>query len=456
MKDLGSIAPETEDFVMPRVPESIEEAGLSQSTVEQLTLKMFYSRGDVTGSELAKALGLKFSIVETVVEDLKRQHFIQLKRSLGMGNITAVFGLTDAGRNLTREFLENNQYTGPAPVPLSQYTYIVRAQRLREGWLKPDTLAKAYSKMVVSDRILSQIGPAVSSGNSFLIYGNPGNGKTYLAEALFNLETSNIYVPYAIEFQGTIVQVYDPVYHEPLADDTPEPSVLLDEPSITLKPSHDQRWFKCRRPFIVSGGELSLEMLDLNYNPVSKVYDAPFQVKANNGIYLIDDFGRSRVTPAEVLNRWIVPMERKIDYLTFVTGGKMMVPFEAFLIFSTNLNPKQLGDEAFLRRIQYKMLLRSPDSQEFTDIFHQFCASRQLPFCPKLVHRLLERHYKQTGKPLRRCHPRDLLSHAINLIHFENRPFELTDALIDRAFESCFSDETDDQSEPFAEIEMIA
>src|SRR5436190_24024378 len=174
----------------------------------------------------------------------------------------------------------------------------------------------------------------------------------------------------------------------------------------------------------MTGGELSLDMLDLTYNPVSKVYDAPFQLKANNGIYLIDDFGRQRVTPAEVLNRWIVPMERRIDYLSFMTGGKMTVPFEAFLIFSTNVNPRKLGDEAFLRRIQYKMLLRSPDEEEFTAIFEQFCAAKELPFPDGLIQRVLETHYRIKGKPLRRCHPRDLLSHAINLIHFENRPFE--------------------------------
>jgi hypothetical protein len=184
-------------------------------------------------------------------------------------------------------------------------------------------------------------------------------------------------------------------------------------------------------------------MLDLTFNAVSKVYDAPYQVKANNGIYLIDDFGRQRCTPAEVLNRWIVPMERRVDYLTFNSGGKMTVPFEAFLIFSTNLQPEQLGDEAFLRRIQYKMLLRSPDEAEFLEIFHRFCASRELPFDPELPRRFVEKHYRVTGKRFRRCHPRDVLSHAIDMIHFEKRPFELTDEILDGAFESCFLEESD-------------
>lgn len=285
--------------------------------------------------------------------------------------------------------------------------------------------------MVVTPRLLAQIGPAVSSGNSFLIYGQPGNGKTFLAEALNNIDTEVIYLPYAIESQGQIVQLYDPIYHQKVDDEEPLSA-------IAFEPSFDGRWFRCRRPFIVSGGELTLEMLDLSYNEASRVYDAPFHLKASNGIYLIDDFGRQRVTPAEVLNRWIVPMERRVDYLNFRTGGKMTVPFECFLIFSTNLRPQQLGDEAFLRRIQYKMLMRSPDQSEFAEIFERFCESRQLPCPPGLLEEFMAKHYTQTGKPLRRCQPRDVLSHAIDLIHFEKLPYALNPDVLDRAFESCF------------------
>jgi len=266
-------------------------------------------------------------------------------------------------------------------------------------------------------------------------------------EQLNNLDTQPIYVPYAIECQGNIVQVFDPIYHQPL--ETDEPSVL----TVALEGSSDRRWVKCKRPFIVSGGELSLDMLDLRYNHTSKVYEAPFQLKANNGIYLIDDFGRQRATPAEVLNRWIVPMERRVDYLSFMTGGKMTAPFEAFLVFSTNLNPADLGDEAFLRRIQYKMLLRGPAENEFIRIFEGFCSARRLP-CPKgLVNRFIEKHYRKSGKPLRRCHPRDVLSHALNLMHFEKLPFELNEQILDRAFESCFLQE--DESGPIPEATIM-
>jgi predicted ATPase with chaperone activity len=422
------------EHIVPPVPETLEEAGLPASILESLILKLLYSRGELLGRDLSAAIGLEFSLIEESIDFLKRQYLIQAKSSLGMGNSTTLFALTESGRNLAREAMDKNQYIGPAPVPLFQYTYIVRRQHQPEGWLTPEALARAYSRMVVTSRILGQIGPAVSSGNSFLIYGQPGNGKTFLAEALGSLDDSPIYIPHAIECQGMIVQVFDPIYHQPIEDST-ESSVLAS------REQYDRRWIKCRRPFIVTGGELTLEMLDLKYNQTSKIYDAPYQLKANNGIYLIDDFGRQLCTPAEVLNRWIVPMERRVDYLKFHGGGKMTVPFEAFLVFSTNLRPEQLGDEAFLRRIQYKMFLKSPDEQEFLAIFRKFCESRNLNCDNELVSRFIEKHYRHKRRPFRRCHPRDVVSHAIDLIRFERLPFELTDDLLDRAFESCFLEE---------------
>lgn len=432
----AQLSPVQEEQFTPPVPEAIEDTGLAASTIEQLVLKLLYARGEMLGRDLSQVLGLKFSLIEECIELLKHQHSVQVKKSLGMGMSTALLALTETGRAHARECLESNQYVGPAPVPLFQYTYAVRKQRRPNGWLTPEALRNAYRRMVVTERILSQVGPALSSGNSFLIYGQPGNGKTFLAEALATVDDSFIYIPQALECQGQIIQVYDPIYHQPVQEG--EVSSVL-----AFEPQYDQRWIKCRRPFIVSGGELTLEMLDLSYNPVSKVYEAPYQLKANNGIYLIDDFGRQQCTPAEVLNRWIVPMERRVDYLKFHSGSKMTVPFEAFLIFSTNLKPEQLGDEAFLRRIQYKMLLRSPDHEEFTAIFRGFCALHNLDSNDELIGRFVSRHYKASSKPFRRCHPRDVISHAIDLIHFEKLPLQLTDDVLDRAFDSCFLEETE-------------
>ncbi len=422
---------------VPPMPESLADTGVPLAMIEQLILKFLYFRGDVIGRDLASLLGLQYSLIDDLLETLKRQHLVGIKKSLGMGNSSGVFALTESGRNLTREYLENNQYAGPVPVPLYQYTEVVRRQRLTENWLNPASLVGAFKHLVVEQDILARIGPAVNSNKSFLIYGQPGNGKTALAEALFRVETAPIYMPFAIECQGNIVQLYDPIYHQKIEDTESDSSTMNRDLGF------DHRWFKCRRPFIITGGELGMDMLDLSFNKVSKVYDAPFQLKANNGIYLIDDFGRQKASPAEILNRWIVPMERHVDYLSFQAGGKMTVPFEAFLIFSTNLRPDQLGDEAFLRRIQYKMFLRSPHKTEFVEIFERFAESRMLECQPGVIEAFVEKHYVKGGKRYRRCHPRDVVSHAIDIINFESLPKKLNADVLDRAFDSCFVDNVD-------------
>jgi hypothetical protein len=432
-----SADPNASHGVVPPVPETLEDTGIPPSIVEQLVLKYLYFRGELVGREIASLLGFPFSVIANLIETLKRQHYVAVKKSLGMGDISGVFALTESGRNLSREFLENNQYAGPAPVPLYQYTEVVRWQKLPANWLTPDLLLEAFKHLVVEPDILAQIGPAVNASKSFLIYGQPGNGKTALAESLFRVENAPIFMPYAIECQGNIIQIYDPIYHQKIEDQASEMSAFATELA------YDGRWFRCKRPFIITGGELTLEMLDLSFNKHSKVYDAPFQLKSNNGIYLIDDFGRQKATPAEILNRWIVPMERHIDYLSFQAGGKMTVPFEAFLIFSTNLSPTSLGDEAFLRRIQYKMFLRSPRAPEFVQIFKRFCESRQLECTPGLAETFVQRHYIEGGKRFRRCHPRDVITHAIDILNFERREMVLTEEVLDRAFNSCFVENID-------------
>ena len=418
---------------LPPVPWKLADTGLQQSTIEQLLFNTLYSRGELSGRTIADTLGLSFSVIEPLVEELKVRQFFEVKRSLGYGLISSVFSLSDAGRKRARECYEINQYVGPAPVPASQYMAGVEAQRPPKGWLSRDTLTRAYRHMVMSARTLSQIGPAVNSGKSLLMYGQPGNGKTYLAEALIKLESSPVFIPHAIEFNGSIIQLFDPLSHKPIQGESDS------EALFSLQRPYDSRWIRCQRPFIVTGGELTLDMLELGYNSVTKIYDAPCHLKANNGIYLIDDFGRQRATPAEVLNRWIVPMESRVDHLILPTGGKLSLPFEVFLIFSTNLNPDQLGDEAFLRRIQYKMQVLNPNRDEFVQIFHNFCDSKKLECTPGLVDGFIEKHYTRTGRPFRRCHPRDVISHAMDLIDFEKLPHRLDESVINHAFDSCFA-----------------
>jgi len=380
-------------------------------------------------------MGLSFSVIEDVLSDLRQHQFIDVSRSMGFGLVSSDFTLTEAGRQRARELSKVCQYVGPAPVPLQQYERVVEMQRLNTGWLTPEVLTKAYRHMVIDRESLDQIGPAVNSGKSLLIYGAPGNGKTLIAEALFNLDSTPVFIPYAIEHNGTIVQIFDPRCHRPV-EEHDESAALF-----SVAPAHDGRWVRCKRPFIATGGELTLEMLELSFIESSKVLDAPCHLKANNGIYLVDDFGRQKVSAQELLNRWIVPMENRKDHLGVPAGGKLPVPFEAMLIFSTNLNPEDLGDEAFLRRIQYKMFVRNPDPREFSEIFRSVCAKSGVVCSDEVLTDFIQRHYLDTYKPFRRCHPRDLISHAIDFVRFHGEKPELTKSLLDYAFNSCFLDE---------------
>ena len=415
----------------PKPPSSLAEAGVSDSLAEQLILKNLYFRGEIVGRDLARQLGFSFSVIESVVDFLKRARLVEVKRSTGFGNISSVFAVSDAGRARAKEYLENNQFMGPAPVPLSTYWDAVRQQTVEAGWMTKEVLERAFSGAIVTDEFYSKLGPAVNSFKSLLIYGRPGNGKSFLSEQLARLDSEPVYVPYAIEADGNIIKVFDSLYHKKV-DDASE-SVLLES-----EPKYDQRWAQCRRPFLTTGGELTIGMLDLMYIEAAKIYDAPYQLKANNGIYLVDDFGRQQVSPAALLNRWIYPLDRSVDYLTFQTGTKIEVPFECFLIFSSNLNPNDLGDEAFLRRLEYKMFMQNPSEEEFAAIFYDFCRQMKIE-CPMgMLTDVINDHYKASGRKFRRCHPRDVVRIAIDLIKFEGMPFALTKELMDRAFELKF------------------
>ena len=416
---------------LPTVPASLPEAGVSGEFVEQLILKNLYFRGEVSGRDLAKLLGMPFSLIEQTVDFLKRERLIEVKRSSGLGNVSSCFANTEAGRGRAKECLELNRHLGPAAVPLDQYKEAVQQQRITPGWMSKDRLEKAFEGAVVSDEFLEQFGPAVNSFKSMLIYGKPGNGKTYLAEQLARIESDGIYIPYYIENDGQIIKVFDPLHHEKI-------EVAEDSIFVTQESRYDQRWAKCKRPFLTTGGELTMGMLDLMYIEGSKIYDAPYQLKANNGIYLVDDFGRQQITPGALLNRWIYPLDRGVDYLSFQTGTKVEVPFECFLVFSSNLNPDDLGDEAFLRRLDYKMFMTNPPPEEFAKILREFCQKSALECPESLIRHVLHEHYEKAERKMRRCHARDIIRVVIDLIRYEKRPYSLTQELIDRAYKLKF------------------
>jgi hypothetical protein len=424
-----------EAIASPPVPRTLAETALPELLVEELILKALHARKEMMGLGLADHLGLPFGPTEALLETLKRQKLVHVVRSSEMGSVSAVYSLTEAGEQLASQRIAVNQYSGKAPVPVEQYEPWVRRQQRQRGWLNLSMLDAGLSHLVLTPKLLMRLGPALSSAKSILIYGHPGNGKTLLAESLLNLMSDAVYIPYAIESQGQIVQVFDPQYHKPVAQEA-SPSQF-----VTGASSYDQRWCLVRRPLVISGGELTPDALDLGYTEAQKFYTAPLQLKANNGIYLVDDLGRQKAAPHEILNRWIVPMEQGIDYLDFRDGSKLRVPFEAFLIFSTNLDPGKISDEAFLRRIQYKMLLRDPDEAEFHEIFRRSCQALGLEYEASMVSRFIAHNYRGPGKAMRRCHPRDVLGHAVNLIEFHNLPFALTDEILDEAFDSCLLEE---------------
>ena len=311
-----------------------------------------------------------------------------------------------------------------------------RVERDVEQHSSRAALRETISKqLVVSDKVLDQLGPALNARHSLFLYGPPGNGKSVIAAAMGELLLGGIEIPHALEVEGSIVRIFDPVHHEPLPVDPASGT------SLELDVQHDERWVRCERPVVTVGGELELENLDLVYNPRLGFYRAPVQTKANGGVLIIDDFGRQRCSPQALLNRWIVPLERRYDYLTLQTGQKISIPFSTFVVFATNIKPADLVDEAFLRRIHYKVFVQSPTIQEFMEIFKRVCNEHDIAFRRDVVEDLLERFYRPRQLPMRGCHPRDLVRHVVSLADYREEQRELTPELLDAACASYFVDE---------------
>ncbi|TME98004.1 MAG: AAA family ATPase [Chloroflexi bacterium] len=407
----------------PFAPQSIEETGLSAGFIGDLALKILYKSGQATGGELAEMLCIPFGpILAPILDFLKNERLTEVKGAAGVGPQAYQYVLTDAGTARAREAFDKSGYVGPAPVTLGAYVGRVRAQSIGSLKVSMEELKKALGHLVLPERTLRQLGPAINSGRSIFLFGPPGTGKSSIAETLATLLKGNIVIPYVVQVGEQLVRVFDPSRHRPL--------VALDQ-------RFDRRWVPIARPFVQVGGELTLEQLDLGYDPFSKVHEAPFQMKASGGVLLIDDFGRQRASPDQLLNRWIVPLDRDIDFLTLADGRKIEVRFDVLLVFSTNRTPSSLVDEAFLRRIQYKIELKSPTEPEFAEILRRVCAQQQLQYYPQAAEWIVE-YAKQRNIALRSCHPRDLMTHLHAAARFLGKPAEITPELIELACETYF------------------
>jgi predicted ATPase with chaperone activity len=424
---------------MPPAPRTIEETGLNPDIVLQLVLKTLHLGGTLSGTELAKRLGVVFQVIQPSLDQLKWQQHCEIVAAGEAGAPTYKYRISDAGRARAALFLESNHYLGRLPVPLDQYRrYMLEFRNRAAVKITPENVRQAFSHLVLSDRVLDQLGPAVCAAHSLFVYGPPGNGKTVISQAIGRLLGGEIAVPHAIEIEGGIVRVFDPVNHDAMPDPSSEASTSLDRGS-----PDDARWVRCRRPAVMVGGELTLESLDLSYSQTTGFYHAPVQILANGGLLVIDDFGRQRCVPRDLLNRWIVPLESREDFLTLQTGQKFAVPFVVLVVFATNIKPAELVDEAFLRRIQYKVFAENPTRQDFTRIFENYCRQVDVPFDRSVVERLLEDQLHPHGIQLRGCQPRDLINQALAIGDYRGQPRVLTPALLEAACDSYFVDERD-------------
>ncbi|OQY20452.1 MAG: AAA family ATPase [Anaerolineaceae bacterium 4572_32.2] len=416
---------------------SIDDTGLTLGFLADLVLKVMYFEGDISGYDIAQIVKLPFAgVVEEALEFLRREQFCEVKGARGLGESSYRYTISDKGSEKAREVMERSMYVGPAPVPLQAYADSVHQQPLRNLNINLGTMRQMLSHLVLSQETFNQIGPAVNSGRSVFLFGPPGNGKTVIAESIGRmLMTDDMYIPYAFEVDGQVVKVFDQVNHKMLEK---APAAEKNTGVFSSGRQQDERWVKIKRPVISVGGELTLDALDLVFDEISKYYEAPFQIKANGGMFLIDDFGRQRMRPRDLLNRWIVPLEKRIDYLTLHTGRKIEVPFDMLIVFSTNLEPKELVEEAFLRRIRHKIEVGNPSYEQFREIFRRVCRAKNVPHDDRALAYLLQEHYIKKKRPLRACHPRDLLDELVDIANFTGVPVRLSTELLDKACEAYF------------------
>ena len=418
----------SDDAFHPTEPRTLEETGLSRSLVESLIFKFVLVVGSRSGRGIAQQLCLPFGLLEGLLESLRSRHLLTHTGSAPLNDYQ--YTLTDDGRSRAQSAMQSCGYVGSAPVLLTDYIVSVDAQTIRAEAPKREQLEEAFHDISIDPKLFDQFGPAINSGAGLFLYGAPGNGKTTLAQRITACFGQNIWLPRALVEDGQFIKLFDSAYHA---------EVETSESTLLTATDYDRRWVKIRRPTVIVGGELTMNNLEIEHDPHNNVGEAPLQLKSNCGCLLIDDFGRQRIEPTELLNRWIVPLENRVDYLTLATGKKFQVPFEQLIIFSTNLEPSDLTDDAFLRRIPYKIHVEDPDDAEFHQLFRAVAESFDCDYDQAAVEHLLDQHYRPTNRPLRRCHPRDLLLQIRNYCVYNDLLVEMLPEYFDRVVSSYFT-----------------
>lgn len=412
----------------PSEPTSISEVGLPVSLIESLILKRLSIVGISSGRALSRDICISFNLVDPLLQNLRSRQILVHKGSAPLNDYEYV--LTENGRDLAKIANRACSYIGPAPVPLMDYILSAEAQTIRAESPKRSQLCKAFRDISIDENLFEALGPAINSGAGLFLYGEPGNGKSTIAQRITQCFGDHVWIPNAIYEDGQIIKFFDATYHR---------TSTHNEGSTDPNSPKDPRWIKIRRPTVIVGGELTMDSLDLRHDKSNNVSEASIQMKSNCGCLLIDDFGRQRIEPADLLNRWIVPLEANLDYLTLSTGKKIQVPFEQLIIFSTNLEPASLTDDAFLRRIPYKIEIADPSPAEFHNLFKIYCKKLGFEYDQKNVAYLLDRHFAHGKRRLRRCHPRDLLKQIRNFCFYNELPIETRPEYFDRAVKTYFT-----------------
>lgn len=412
----------------PAEPRSVAETGLPNALVEALVCKRLSVVGLSSGRQLAEDVALPFNLLEPVYQSLRARQIMIHKGAAPLNDYT--YTLTDNGQERARLAMRANAYAGPAPVPLMDYVLATEAQSIRTESPNRRQLQRAFEQITINESLFESLGPAINSGAGLFLYGEPGNGKSTLARQITSCFGQYVWLPHALFIDGQLVKLFDEAYHRP---------EKMDDNRRLHEAPYDRRWIKVRRPTVMVGGELTLDALEIRHDPVSNICEAPLQLKSNCGCLLIDDFGRQRIHPTDLLNRWIVPLECGYDFLTLPTGKKIEVPFEQLIIFSTNLEPSDLVDEAFLRRIPYKIEIGDPDAEEFHKLFQLYCEKFKCEYRAPVVDHLIETVYRSAGRKLRRCHPRDLLQQVRNFCAYNELPLEMHPEYFERVARTYFA-----------------